>query len=281
MKTPLPCQRSFPKNSDHMPGGTIEVRKMCTQELTPSSKTLGIIGFGAFGQLIARSLRGHFIVQAHDPDASLASAAKELDVTLNSLESVAQSDVVIIAAPVSYFEIVVASVAKHCRPGALIIDVGSVKLGPSEVMERLLPPNVDIIATHPLFGPQSARDGVVGLKIALCPIRGDRHMPLAAFLRKTLGLHVILTTPDAHDREAATVQGLTHLIAKVLHQMGPLPTRMTTRSFDLLVQSIAMVQNDAPEVFEAIENANPYSKQVRREFFERANALSRALDGKT
>ncbi|WP_204301532.1 hypothetical protein, partial [Stenotrophomonas maltophilia] len=81
----------------------------------------------------------------------------------------------------------------------------------------------------------SARDGIAGLKIAVCPIRGGRGRRVAAFLRKVLRLDVIMTTPEAHDREAATVQGLTHLIAKVLVQMEPLPTRMTTRSFDLLM----------------------------------------------
>lgn len=83
-----------------------------------------------------------------------------------------------------------------------------------------------------------------------------------------------MTTPEDHDREAAVVQGLTHLIAKVLLGMGPLPTRMTTESFDLLSEAISMVQDDAPEVFEAIEKANPYAETVRRQFFDLAARLS-------
>ncbi|WP_310793664.1 hypothetical protein [Ruegeria conchae] len=73
-----------------------------------------------------------------------------------------------------------------------------------------------------------------------------------------------MTTPDQHDRDAATVQGITHLIAKVLLRMGPLPSRMTTKSFDLISEAISMVQHDAPEVFEAIENANPYTREVTK-----------------
>jgi prephenate dehydrogenase len=86
-----------------------------------------------------------------------------------------------------------------------------------------------------------------------------------------------MTTPEEHDREAATVQGLTHLIAQVLVQMEPLPTRMTTRSFDLLVAAVNMVRHDAPEVFEAIERANPYSSSVRSRFFELASTLNAKL----
>jgi prephenate dehydrogenase len=97
-------------------------------------------------------------------------------------------------------------------------------------------------------------------------------------LRKQLGLQTIFTTPQEHDRELATVQGLTHLIAKVLLDMGPMPSRMTTRSFDLLLEAIAMVQYDAPEVFEAIEKSNPYALQVRRRFFELASDLNLELE---
>lgn len=241
-------------------------------------ETLGIVGFGAFGKLIAQSLNGHFELFAYDPLSNLRDIAAKLDVSFTSLSTVAQCDVVVIAAPVSSFEEVVTSVAAVCRPRALIIDVGSVKVQPADIMERILPDHVDIVATHPLFGPQSAHDGIRGLKIAVCPIRGNRHLHLAAFLRKHLGLHVIMTTPHDHDREAATVQGLTHLIAKVLLSMAPLPSRMTTRSFDLLVDSISMVQNDAPEVFEAIEKANPYAEDVRRHFFNLAYELSVELE---
>jgi prephenate dehydrogenase len=240
--------------------------------------SLGIVGFGAFGQLPALHLGQHFEITAYDPSPDIARVAKQFGVRLSSLNSVSQADVILIAAPVSSFEQVVSEIAVACNPDALIVDVGSVKVIPAEIMRRLLPDHVDIVATHPLFGPQSATTGIRGLKIAVCPIRGRRHARLAAFLRKALGLTVIMTTPEDHDQEAAVVQGLTHLIAKVLLRMGPLPTRMTTKSFDLLSEAISMVQHDAPEVFEAIEKANPYSDTVRRRFFGLAASLSIELE---
>lgn len=244
-----------------------------------SQKTsLGIVGFGAFGQLAALHLARHFEISAYDPSPDVAKVAKQLGVRLASLHAVSQADVILIAAPVSSFEQVVSEIAVACRPGALIVDVGSVKVVPAEIMRRLLPNHVDIVASHPLFGPQSATAGIQGLKIAVCPIRGRRHARLAAFLRKALGLTVIVTTPENHDQESAFVQGLTHLIAKVLLGMGPLPTRMTTKSFDLLSEAISMVQHDAPEVFEAIEKANPYAETVRRRFFDLAASLSVELE---
>jgi prephenate dehydrogenase len=185
--------------------------------------------------------------------------------------------VVVLAAPVMYLEEIVDAVAPHVRPGALVVDVGSVKAGPAEVMKRGLPEHAGIVATHPLFGPQSSRDGIAGLKIAVCPIRGRHSLRVAAFFRSRLRLHVIMTTPEDHDREAATVQGLTHLIARVLMQMEPLPRRMTTRSFELLLEAVSMVRDDAPEVFEAIARANPYASSVRKRFLEIASVLNAEL----
>jgi prephenate dehydrogenase len=242
-----------------------------------ASTTLGLIGFGAFGQLIAHHIRPWFRVCAYDPAPGLQPAAERHGVVLTSLEAAARCPVVVLALPVGRMEDIVAAMAPHIRPGTLVLDVGSVKLVPADIMRRGLPEHAEIAATHPLFGPQSARNGIAGMKIAVCPIRGRRCFRLAAFLRRQLGLSVILTTPDDHDREAAMVQGLTHLIAKVLVQMEPLPTRMTTRSFELIAAAVGMVRHDAPEVFEAIERANPYAPEVRRRFFALASTLDAEL----
>lgn len=241
---------------------------------TPVS--VGLIGFGAFGRLVAAHLAPHADLRVHDPFVSSGVIA-EAGAAPATLAEAAACPVVILATPVSTLAAVVEGVTPHLRPGALVLDVGSVKVRPAEIMRAGLPIDVDIVATHPLFGPQSARDGLRGLKIAVCPVRGDRARRVGAFLRRALGLTVILTTPEAHDREAAAVQGLTHLIAKVLVAMEPLPTRMTTRSFDLVMQAVGMVRHDAPEVYHAIERENPFSAEVRRRFFDLAAAMNAEL----
>ena len=252
---------------------------MFTTSHNSSRPRLGIIGFGAFGRLMAQHLQPYFQLCAYDPAVPPGPFAAMPDVTMTSLAEAARCPFVVLAVPVSRLEDSVAAVSPHLQPGVLVLDVGSVKSIPAEIMRRALPATVDIVATHPLFGPQSARYGIAGLKIAVCPIRGDRAPRVAAFLRKCLQLDVIVTTPEAHDREAAMVQGLTHLIAKVLVQMEPLPTQMTTKSFDLIMQAVGMVRDDAPEVFQAIERSNPFSLEVRRRFFDLASALDTELEG--
>lgn len=249
---------------------------MHTPRKTISS--IGIMGFGAFGRLMARHLQPYVRLAIFDPAQDVPVDPTGKGLAPADVAGIAACDIVVLAVPVSQLSAAIAALRPHLRAGAIVLDVGSVKLGPAETMRAELPEHVEIIGTHPLFGPQSGRHGIRGLKIAICPIRGRSAWRIAAFLRKTLGLHVIMTTPDAHDREAAMVQGLTHLIAKILVRMEPLPRRMTTASFDLLMQATEMVRYDTPGVFLAIERANPHAKAVRDRFFTLAEEMRGLLE---
>lgn len=240
------------------------------------SPSVGIMGFGAFGRLVARHLRPHCRLLAFDP--ALPADASGHGILAAGPAEIGACDIVILAVPVAALSEAIASLRPHLRTGAIVVDVGSVKIGPAATMLAELPAHVEIVGTHPLFGPQSGRDGICGLKIAICPIRGRSAWRIAAFLRRILGLKVITTTPEDHDREAALVQGLTHLIARILVRMEPLPRRMTTASFDLLMRATEMVRHDSPGVFLAIEQANPHARPVRDRFFALAEEMRRHLD---
>lgn len=238
-------------------------------------KTLGLIGYGAFGMLLARHISPHLSLRVFDKRFVSSKPDGELEGEFVSLDQAASCDLVVLAVPVAALQEVVAQITPYLSIDALVLDVGSVKVLPAKILADGLPSNVEIVGTHPLFGPQSTTAGLAGLKIAICPIRGKSAGRVGAFCRKYLGLKVIFATAEEHDREAAMVQGLTHLIAKVLVEMEPLPNQMTTRSFELLMQGVNMVRHDAPEVFDAIERLNPFAQTVRRKFFD----LAAALDG--
>lgn len=236
---------------------------------------LGLIGFGAFGRLAARHLSAAFEIIAHDPAATDGEGVA----ILTDLATAAACPTVVLAVPVGVLAETLQAIKPHLRPDALVIDVGSVKVKPAQAMADLLPEGVRIVGTHPLFGPQSGRDGIAGLRIAVCEVRGAKAARrVAAFCRRALGLKVFQVSPEDHDREAATVQGLTHLIARVLLAMEPLPTRMTTASFERLMQAVDMVRHDSPAVFRAIERDNPFAAEVRERFFALADQARAGLD---
>jgi prephenate dehydrogenase len=235
-------------------------------------KTLGLIGFGQFGQLAASVLKSHFDVLVADTAPEAAAAAQAMGVGFGSLAQAASREVVIVAVPVVAMRAVFAAIAPHLQPGALVIDVGSVKMLPAQWMTETLPAHVDLVATHPLFGPQSARTGLEGLRLVVCPIRGERHEKVAAFGR-ALGLTVTITNPEEHDREMAFVQALTHLIGRSLVNLGIPDEQLKTPSYQHLLELCSLIGDDTFELFTAIQTQNPFAAEVAGAFVEQARSL--------
>ena len=244
-------------------------------------QNMGVIGLGAFGRLLVQHMRPYFHICACDPAPGAQAFADEAGIALCSLSECARADLVVLAVPVLQIGPVAEAIAPHLRPGTSVFDVASVKLGPARAMKAALPDHVRIIGTHPLFGPQSAKTGLKGLKVSICPVRGagpKRVAQVISFLRERLQLDAFLSDAQSHDRDMAMVQGLTHLIAKVLDEMEPLPRRQTTLSFDYLVGAMQLVRGDSDELFRAIERENPYSADVRETFFRLIDELRASLE---
>ena len=233
---------------------------------------MGLIGLGQFGELAARHLHQHFDLLVTDDATGAPARAEALGVVFGDLRQAAARDIVIVAVPVRVMPQVFAAIAPHVKPGALVIDVGSVKSLPSQWMSELLPAHADLVATHPLFGPQSARDGLAGLRLVVCPIRGDRYEKVAAFGR-SLGLTVTVTTAEEHDREMAYVQALTHLIGRSLVNLGIPDEQLKTPSYQHLLELCALIGGDTFELFSAIQTLNPYAADVAEAFVTQARSL--------
>ena len=242
------------------------------------ARRLGLFGFGAFGRLAVRSLAPFFDIVVHDPSPKARAQARRWNLTLGTHAETAACPVVVLGAPVGALEALAHAVAPHVKPGAVVLDVASVKVGPARWLSQALPPHVDVIGTHPLFGPQSARDSLTGLEIVVCPVRSARVARVVRFLEKALLLRVSVTTPEAHDRALAAVQGLTHMIAKVMSGLEPLPRVHTTVSYERMMQALALVQGDSDELFLAIERENPFAAELRQRFFGEIEALRAKLE---
>jgi len=235
-------------------------------------KTLGLIGFGQFGQLAARVLKDHFDVLAADAGEGAARAAADLGVGFGPVEQAAAREIVIVAVPVRAMRDVFAQIAPYLAPGALVIDVGSVKMLPAAWMAEILPDHVDLVATHPLFGPQSAKTGLAGLRLVVCPIRGGRADKVAAFGR-SLGLTVTVTTAEEHDREMAYVQALTHLIGRSLVNLNIPDEQLKTPSYQHLLELCGLIGSDTFELFTAIQTQNPFASEIAEAFVAEARGL--------
>jgi prephenate dehydrogenase len=144
-------------------------------------------------------------------------------------------------------------------------------------MDEILPAHADLVATHPLFGPQSAAHGLAGLRLVVCPVRGGRHQQVADFGR-SLGLTVTVTTPEEHDREMAYVQALTHLIGRSLVNLGIPDEQLKTQSYQHLLDLCGLIGADTFELFTAIQTQNPFARQVVTAFVDQAKDLLKQVE---
>ncbi|MEZ5655537.1 MAG: prephenate dehydrogenase/arogenate dehydrogenase family protein [Sphingobium sp.] len=241
-------------------------------------KSIGIIGFGEFGQLAARHLSDRFSVGAFDARMSVAEIEAHAARALTQSEAAA-CDIVMIAVPVQAMERVIAEIAPHVRAGATVVDVASVKLLPSCWLTEYLPESVHIVPTHPLFGPQSAeRGGIAGRQLVICPVRGEQHLKVAA-LGEELGLRIRITTAEEHDREMAYVQALTHLIGRSLSMMDIPDEQLKTQTYQHLLDLTGLIGNDSFELFTAIQTMNPFAQEVVEDFVLRAQGLLQQVNG--
>ena len=225
--------------------------------MSPAAPRILILGFGAFGRMLARHLAPHLPVAVCDPDPAAQAQARAAGLALAETGQAGAFDIVVLAVPVPALGDCLHRIAPHLRPGQVVMDVCSVKQGPAGLMAQILPAGVEILASHPMFGPHSMPGSLAGGRIVLCPVRGGRWRRIAAFLRGGLGLRVILASAEEHDRHAALTQGLTHLLAHAMAAFQPHPL-IRTRSFDLLAEALDMVGADAPEVFGAVTRGNPH-----------------------
>lgn len=224
---------------------------------------LGLIGLGAFGRLCQRHLEPHFSLLGHDP--MVAGSA--------SLAEVASQPVVVLAVPLAAIAETARAIAPHLRPGALVVDVCSLKMRPLAELRAALPADVEVLGTHPLFGPQSGRDGIAGLPIVLCPGAGPRTRLAERFLRRHLGLVVSRMSAEEHDRQMAHVQGLSHLLTRILLEMDLPELPHATTAFAHLRQMIALLRHDSEALFHTITAENPFMPEVTQRFLASTQAV--------
>jgi len=236
---------------------------------------IGIIGFGQLGQFAAKHLKKHFKVFAADK-FNKEKQAKKIGVNFIPVKKAASKDVVIVSVPINQFELTIKEIKDSLRPGTLLLDVCSVKVKPAKVMKDLVPKKVELIATHPLFGPQSGAEGIKGLKIVVCPLKTKRLKQVRSFLER-LGLKVIVTTPEEHDKQMAKTQCLAQFIGRALTNINIEQKEITVPSFSKLLELKKMLKEDSIELFKDIQRNNPFAEETRKALFKEFRELDSDL----
>lgn len=225
-------------------------------------KSAAIVGFGRFGELFGQLAKDEFNVAVVEQDPTRQEIARSLGHSLVDLPDIGSFDLTVIAVPISSFANTVKDLHPYVRAGQLVTDVCSVKVYPAQQMRMHLP-NCQTIATHPMFGPDSAARGLSHLRLAYCPLNASPEaQSLLRNFWESKSVDVIDTTPEMHDQDAAYSQALPYIIAHVLNGMDLPDLTFTTRSSEALYDIAHYSAKDSKQLFRDMLAYNPYARAM-------------------
>lgn len=191
--------------------------------------------------------------------------------TNNNAEAASTSDVVILSLPIDVTPKIIKELAPLVKEGSLLLDVTSVKEEPAMLMEKYASPGVEVIPTHPMFGPRiRSLDGQV---VVLTPEnKGSWYYRVLEFLEKE-NTRIIVTTPEVHDRMMSIVQGLTHFayvsIAATIEKLDidiKESRKFASPIYNLMLDTIARITAQNPYLVYSIQTSNKYIKESHETF---------------
>jgi prephenate dehydrogenase len=239
---------------------------------------IGIIGFGRFGKLASHYLAQDFEVFVHTR-ADKADEISRTGAKAAAIEAVCQQDIIIPCVPISIFKDFLKVIAPLIKPDALVVDVCSVKEYTIQWMREILPDTVSILATHPMFGPDSASDSLKGRKICLCKVKiaENQYRKIRRYL-SAKGLVVIEATARQHDEQIATSLALTHLIGRTLSESGATQLDIDTEGYKRLLHILEVVERDTWQLFTDMHQYNAHARKKRIEFMQVMQNINSRLE---
>ncbi|MCS6823357.1 MAG: prephenate dehydrogenase/arogenate dehydrogenase family protein [Cytophagaceae bacterium] len=246
------------------------------QKKKDEKKKMGIIGLGLFSRFFIPHLNPYYDIYVYDKE-DYSAVAKKINAKWATLEQVCSCEMVGLAVPVQYLEELLITCKSYLKDASFVFDFSSVKMKPVNLMQKYLPRHVEILGTHPLFGPQSGKNGIEGLNIVVCPVRLKKYKSFVHFFSEKLMLNVLERTPEAHDRQMAYVQALTHFIGRAVNAMDIPDVEQKTQAYQYLLEIKKNLGQDSYDLFLTIENENPYAKEIRESFIEELHLLNQQL----
>lgn len=204
------------------------------------------------------------------PKAKIHIFSRHLkDESATTIKEVSQSDLIIPAVPIRSMKEVLSNISKHIKKDSIVMEVCSVNLYPVRLMQEILPKDVSIISSHPLFGLSSflnVQKDLSKLPMVIYPERIDEKLYRGIFDSFAEKLNVIEMSPDEHDKKSAQFQFLSHFLGGVLHKLELKRSAIDAQSGARMFDMMDVISRDSQELFEDMYIFNPYAKKELEKF---------------
>lgn len=194
----------------------------------------------------------------------------------------ARNELVVLAVPIAATVSMIEEIAPHVRPGTCLMDLTSIKQGPVAAMLKHAAPGVDVVGTHPMFGPHGA--DFDRQKVVLCRGRGDAAFARVKALFESFGAETIEATPEEHDAQMALIQVLVHektmVLGSVLERLKADLGRSLAFASPIYRTELAMIGrmfSQRAELYADILTANPDAPRLSKVFEQEAANFAQAV----
>ncbi|WCJ40500.1 arogenate dehydrogenase [Euphorbia peplus] len=228
-----------------------------SSHLKSQSLKIAVIGFGNFGQFLAKTLsrQGHTVLAYSRTDYSDAAASLGVTFYSNPHDLCERHpEVVLLCTSILSTENVLRFFPfQRLRRSTLFVDVLSVKEFAKTILIKHLPVEFDILCTHPMFGPESGKHSWSGLPFVFDRVRIGNEEDRVSRCEKFLdvfareGCRMVEMSCAEHDRYAAGSQFVTHTMGRVLEKFGLESSPINTKGYETLLD---LVENTAGDSFE-------------------------------
>ncbi len=198
-------------------------------------------------------------------------------------ELASRHDLVVVAVPIAATVDVIRALGPRVRPGACLMDVTSVKRAPLEAMLASTPPEVDVVGTHPMFGPHEG-DDFDRQKVVLCKGRGEAGYARVRRLFEAFGAEIIDADAAEHDAQMAVIQVLVHektmVMGAVLERLRANLARSIQFASPIYRAELAMIgrlYSQSADLYADILTSNPDGARASTYFAEEAERFARAV----
>jgi len=254
------------------------------------SLKIGIFGFGFFGQFLVRQFSTQHKVSCTD-EVDKSKEARKLGIdffpSYDLVNFLKDLDVVVLAVPIVNFEDIVLSLpAEHLR-GKLVVEVCPLSSHPKSILLRYLDQDVDILSSHPMFGPgvhddphsTKTWDGrpFIYEKVRVADLRRcETFLQIFAEAR----CQMVEMTAEQHDSSTADAEFVTHLTGRLLDSRLLPPTPVTSKEYAALCDLADMTSGDSFDLFYGMFKFNDRAKEYLNQMRNNLARVERQLAAK-
>uniref|UniRef100_A0A061QVW7 Arogenate dehydrogenase (NADP+), plant n=1 Tax=Tetraselmis sp. GSL018 TaxID=582737 RepID=A0A061QVW7_9CHLO len=254
------------------------------------SLKIGIVGFGTFGQFLAKRFlsHGHNVIATSRGDYT--SVAAEIGATFYSdIDDFCEEhpDVVMMCTSIISTEKALMAIPfQRLKRSTLFVDVLSVKEFPKRLFLNKLPRAFDILCLHPMFGPDSGRYSWANLPLMYEEVRISSSPKRKQTAETVLGIfeaegcRMVEMSCEEHDRQAASTQFITHTVGRMLGEMGLYSTTINTKGYESLLSLVNNTANDSFDLYYGLFMYNQNSTEELQRLEQAFDKIRQALMSK-